>query len=144
MLDEIVSGIVGSTINEIVSKLAPPRKANEFAAVPFETLERRNRWLYFGSLTVFLFGFFLPYPFIHVGHGGVGWFAGAVFGLPFSALLIYLSAIWCLLGGTRTRELIFYFEAKQKIHIFVFYFLGAPLSLLGAVSFLAFICGNVR
>src|SRR4051794_13759157 len=141
MLDEILSAIAGNTIAEIVAKLAPPRKAGELATMPFETLERRNRWLYFGVMPVFFFGFFLPYPFIHVGHGGVGWFAGAVFGLPFSALLIYLSAIWCLLGGRRAREFILYFEIKQKTHIYLYYFFGAPLSLIGVVSFSMFMWG---
>ena len=138
MLDEIHSGFVGSTIAEIVSKLAPPRKSSEFAAVPFETVERRNKPFYFAALSVFVFGFFLPCPFIHVGHGGAGWFIGAIFGLPFSALLFYIAAIWCLLGGKRARELIFYFEAKQRTDIRIYYFFGAPLSLIGIISFSMF------
>jgi hypothetical protein len=141
MLDEFISGFVGSTIAEIASKLAPPRKSSEFAAVPFETVERRNRPFYFAVMPIFLFGFFLPYPFVHVGHGSAGWFAGAVFGLPFAALLIYIAVIWCLLGGKRARELIFYFEAKQRTDIRLYYFFGAPLSLLGVISFVIFVWG---
>jgi len=141
MLDEILSAIAGNAIARMIAKVAPPRKVGEFAAVPFEILERRNRWLYFGTLLVSVFGFLLPFPFIHAGHGGAGWFAGAVFGLPFSALLIYVLLVWCLLGGRRARELIFYFEAKQGMNIRVFYFLGAPLSLLGVVSFCLFMWG---
>jgi len=141
MLDEILSAIAGNAIVRMIAKLAPPRKVGEFAAMSLEVLERRNRWLYFGMLLVFIFGFFLPFPFIHVGHGGAGWFAGAVFGLPFSALLIYVSVVWCVLGDRRARELIFYFEVKQGLNIRVFYFLGAPLSLLGIVSFCVFVWG---
>lgn len=44
-----------------------------------------------------------------------------------SALLFYIAAIWCLLGGKRARELIFYFEAQQRTDIRIYYFLGAPL-----------------
>jgi hypothetical protein len=139
MLDEIISAIAGSAIAKMLSKLAPARMTGEFAAVPFEALERRNRWSYFGMLAVATLGFFAPYLFPPAERARGGWFAGAIFGLPFTAMLIYVLVIWALLGGTRAREFLFYFEIKQKINIYVFYFLGLPLSVIGAVSFLVLV-----
>jgi hypothetical protein len=132
---EIASAIVGNAIAGIVSKLAPARRAGEFAGMPFERLQRRNRWLYRGLLTIAVSGFVAPYLFFTPGKFGL-WFAGAIFGLPFSGMLAYMIVIWCALGSRRARELLFYFEAKQKTNIHVFYVLGAPLSLLGVISLL--------
>jgi hypothetical protein len=89
-------------------------------------------------LVVATVGFFAPYFFFaQIASGRGAWFAGALFGLPFSAMLIYVVAIWCGFGAQRAREFIFYFELKQKMSVYVFYILGAPLSLLGFISVLA-------
>ena len=134
---EIAGAIVGNAIAGIVSKLAPARRAGEFAGTPFERLQRRNRWLYRGLPTIAVFGFVAPYLFFTLGKLGFSaWFAVAIFGLPFSGMLAYMILIWCALGSRRARELLFYFEAKQKTNIYVFYVLGAPLSLLGVISLL--------
>jgi hypothetical protein len=134
MLDEIISAIAGNAIARLVSKLLPARRAREFADVPFEMLKRRNKTLYFWMLAVAVFGFFLPYLAIAVGHAGGPWVVGAIFGLPFSAMLIFIMMIWSLRGGRRAHEFLFYFEIKQRTNIYVFYFLGAPLSVIGVVS----------
>jgi hypothetical protein len=139
MLDEIISAIAGSVVAKLLSKLAPARMRSEFATVPFETLERRNRLLYFGMLAAAILGFFSPFLFTPVEHARGGWFAGAIFGLPFSAMLIYILAIWSLLDGRRARELLFYFEIKQKVNVYVFCFLGSPLAVIGVVSFMALV-----
>jgi hypothetical protein len=90
MPHEIVSAVVGNAIARIVSKLAPARRAGDFAGTPFERLQRRNRWLYYGLLTIAVFGFVAPYLFFTPGKFGFSaWFAGAIFGLPFSGMLAY-------------------------------------------------------
>ena len=124
MLDEIISAIAGNAIAKLVSKLLPARRAGEFAGVPFEMLRQRNKRLYFCMLAVTVLGFFLPYLAIAVGHAGGLWVVGAIFGLPFSAMLVFVMVIWSLRGGRRARELLFYFEIKQRTNMYVFYFLG--------------------
>jgi hypothetical protein len=67
------------------------------------------------------------------------WFAGAVFGLPFSAMLLFVIVARLALGKQRARELLVYFEIKQKTNIYVFCVPGAALAPIGIVSLL-FLC----
>jgi hypothetical protein len=142
MPDELLSAILGSLIAKVVSKLAPARRTGELADIPFETLEQRNRWLYRGMLGVGCFGFLAPILAL-AEHWKVGnesdlwrgvWFAGVVFGLPFTMMFVFLGIMWGVLGSRRTKEFLFYFERKQQTHIYVFYVLGVPLSVLGVIS----------
>jgi hypothetical protein len=142
MPGELLSAILGNMIARIVSKLAPPRRAGEFAGMSFETLEQRNRWLYRCIWGVACFGFSAPI-FALAAHWRVGnesdpwrgaWFAGVVFGLPFALMFAFLVVLWGARGSRRTRELLFYFERKQQTHIYVFYAFGVPLSVLGVIS----------
>jgi hypothetical protein len=146
---EIISGIVGATIGRLVSKFSAARRTGEFGNTSFEMLERRNKWLYRGLLAAFCLGVLTPYALFPPGAGGrvgVGhgvwfpaWFAGAMFGLPFSAMLLFVIVTWLALGKQRARELLFYFESKQKMNVYVFYVLGAALTPIGIVSLL-FLC----
>lgn len=138
---ELLSGFLGATLSEVVFKIAPARRTGEFSDIPFETLQRRNRWLYRGLMGVGCLGFLAPTVALaehwQVGNDdpwGPAWFAGVFFGLPFAMMLVFLGVTWFALGGRRTRELLFYFERKLQTHIYVFYAFGAPLSVLGAVS----------
>jgi hypothetical protein len=144
MPHELLSAIVGNLIARGVSRLAPARRGGEFADMPFEALQQRNRWLYRGMLGVCCFGFLAPILAL-AAHLNVGnesdpwrgaWFAGVVFGLPFTAMFAFLGIIWSALGSRRTKELLFYFERKQQTHIYVFYLFGLPLSVLGVISLL--------
>jgi hypothetical protein len=144
MPHELISGIVGAAIGRLVSKFSPARRTGEFSNTPFEMLERRNKWLYRGVLAAFCLGFLTPYALFPPGaEGRVGvghsvwfpaWFAGAMFGLPFSAILLFAVVTWLALGKQRARELLFYFEVKQKTNIYVFYVLGALLAPTGIIS----------
>lgn len=131
MADEIISAIVGSTIAKIVSRWAPSRRKGEFASMPLEALQRRNRWLYRGLLFIAGAGFIAPYLLFTPAKIRGAWFAGAVFGLPFSAMVAYVVAAWCVLGERRARELLFCFAARQKTSIYVFYVLAVPSLCLG-------------
>jgi hypothetical protein len=139
MLDEIMSAIAGNAIAKLISKVVPARTTGEFAAVPFDIIERRNRSLYFGLLSVSIVGFFLPFFFIPVKIEYALWVLGAVFGLPFSAMLIFTLAVLSLFGARRLRELMFYFEVKQKTNINVCYLFGSPMAVIGIVSFLVLV-----
>jgi hypothetical protein len=145
---EIISGIVGTTIAELASKFLPARKAGELGDKFLKMHERRYKWLYRGLLASAALGFFTPYAVFPPGADGrlgvsdwtVGaWFAGAVFGLPFSAMLLFVIATWLALGKQRARELLVYFEIKQKTNIHIFYVFGAMLAPIGIVS-LRFLC----
>jgi hypothetical protein len=142
MPHELLSAILGNIIAKVVSKLAPARRVGELTDMPFETLEQRSRWLYLSMLAVVCFGFLAPVLAL-AGHWKVGnesdpwrgaWFAGLVFGLPFTLMFAVLGIIWCALGSRRTREFLFYFERKQQTHIYVFYLFGMPLSVIGVIS----------
>jgi hypothetical protein len=146
---EIISGFVGTTIAEFASKFLPARKAGQMGDEFLRIHEHRNKWLYRGLLAAFCLGFLTPFALfppgadgrLGVGHGdwiGV-WFAGAVFGLPFSAMLLFVIVTWLALGKQRARELLVYFEIKQKTNIYVFYVPGAALAPIGIVSLL-FLC----
>src|SRR6266702_1292514 len=132
MLGEIVSAVLGNAVAKLLSKWAPPRRAEEFSKIPREALRRRNRSLYFGASIVATLGFVAPYIFfLLVESKRGGWIAGAMLGLPFSGLLVYIAVIWSVLGAARAREFLGYFEAQQKMSIYIFYIAGIPLSLIG-------------
>jgi hypothetical protein len=141
---EIISGLVGATVAELVSKLRPARKADQLSDEFLKIHEHRNKALYRGLLLSSVVGFFTPYAVLlpgpdgrlGVGHGNwIGaWFAGAVFGLPFSAMLLFLIVTWLALGKQRARELLVYFEIKQKTNIHIFYVFGAMLAPIGVAS----------
>jgi hypothetical protein len=146
---EIISGFVGATIAELVSKFLPARKAGQMGDEFLKIHEHRNKWLYRGLLAASCLGFLTPFALFPPGADGrlgVGhddwigaWFAGAVFGLPFSAMLLFVIVTWLALGKQRARELLVYFEIKQKTNIYVFYVQGGALALIGIVSLL-FLC----
>jgi hypothetical protein len=146
---EIISGFVGGTIAEFASKFLPARKAGQMGDEFLRTNEHRNKWLYRGLLAAFCLGFLTPFALfppgadgrLGVGHGEwIGaWFAGALFGLPFSAMLLFVIFTWLALGKQRARELLVYFEIKQKMNIYAFYVPGAALAPIGIVSLL-FLC----
>jgi Na+-driven multidrug efflux pump len=62
-----------------------------------------------------------------------------VLGLPFSAMLLFLIVTWLALGKQRARELLAYFEIKQKTNIYLYYIFGTALAPIGIVSLL-FLC----
>jgi hypothetical protein len=62
-----------------------------------------------------------------------------VFGLPFLAMLLFVIVTWLSLGKQRARELLVYYEIKQKTNIYVLYVSGAVLAPIGIVSLL-FLC----
>ncbi len=145
---EIISGLVGATIAELVSKFLPARKAGQLGDEFLKIHERRNKWLYRGLLASSVLGFFTPYVIFPPGADGrlevddwsvVAWFAGAAFGLPFSAMLLFVIVTWLTLGKQRALELLVYFEIKQKTKIYIFYVFGAMLAPIGIVSLL-FLC----
>jgi hypothetical protein len=143
---EIISGFVGATIAELVSKFLPARKAGQLGDESLKIHERRNKWLYRGLLASSVLGFLTPFALFPPGADGrlgVGpgdwigaWFAGAVFGLPFSAMLLFVIVTWLALGKQRARELLVYFEIKQKTNIYFFYVFGATLAPIGIMSLL--------
>jgi hypothetical protein len=145
---EILHGIIGSTIAEVVSHFFPPRKTGEFVDLPPETLRHRNSRMYAGLLPAFIVGFGVPFLLLMVRqnilsaawekHYAPVWFALAFFSLPFSTMLTYCVAIWCMFGGKRLRELLFYCEIKQKSHSYVLCALVIPMALLGFISSVAF------
>ena len=146
---EIISGLVGATISELVSKFLPARKAGQMGAEFLKIHEHRIKWLYCGLMAAFWLGFLTPFALFSPGADGrvgVGrddfialWFAGAFFGLPFFAALVFVIVVWLALGKRRARVLLAYFETQQKMSIYAFYALGAVLAPIGIVS-LIFLC----
>jgi hypothetical protein len=146
---EIISGFVGATIAELVSKFLPARKAGQTGDEFLKIHEHRNKWLYCGLVAAFCLGFLTPFALfppgadgrIEVGHDIwiAAWFAGAFFGLPFFAALVFVIVVWFALGKRRAAELLVYFETKQKTSIHAFYVLGTVLAPIEIVSLL-FLC----
>jgi hypothetical protein len=141
---EIISGFVGATIGELVSKFLPARKAGRTGDRFLKEHKRRNKWLYRGLVATFYLGFLMPFALFPPGAGGrvgvgqddwiAAWFAGAFFGLPFFSTLVFVIVIWLALGKRRAGELLVYFETKQQASIYIFYVLSAVLAPIGIVS----------
>jgi hypothetical protein len=133
---EIIDGIIGSTIAELISKIFPPRKGGEFSDMPLDVFERRNKWLYRGMILAFVVGFFAPIClFIPVkNEGQIFPGFGAIIGLPFSSFFAYVILVRLIAGPKRVRELLFFYEQKTRTHIYVSYFVGVPIALLGLIS----------
>lgn len=146
---EIISGVVGATIGELLSKFLPARKVDQTGNEFLKKHQHRDKRLYRGLVSAFFLGFATPFALCPPGEDGrVGgghdtfisvWFSGTIFGLPFFAALAYMILVWIWLGKRRAGELLIYFEAKQKTNILVFCFMGAVLAPIGIVSLL-FLC----
>jgi hypothetical protein len=138
MSHELLSGILGSLAAEVASKIAPARQGGEFADIPPETLQLRNRWLYLCLLGTGCLGFAAPLLALAIGSEDApwrnAWLAGVIFGLPFLIMFMFLAIVWATRGSKRTRELLFYFERQQQTHIYVFYLYAVPLAVLGLTS----------
>jgi hypothetical protein len=138
MPHELLSGILGSLAAEVASKSAPARQGGEFADIPPETLQLRNRWLYLCLLGTGCLGFAAPLLALAIGSEDApwrnAWLAGVIFGLPFLIMFMFLAIVWATRGSKRTRELLFYFERQQRTHIYVFYLYAVPLAVLGLTS----------
>jgi hypothetical protein len=143
MAGDFIIEFIGNAMSELIVKSVPLQRSREFSAVPLDLLARRNRGLYFSMLSAGIASFVLPFMLplllkpillVPVKPERIGWIFGMMFGLPFSTMLMFLLCVWAALGRKRVNELIFYFETRQQISIYVFYFLGALLAPLGIVS----------
>lgn len=138
MWGEILSGIIGSTVGEVVGKWFPPRRIDELADIPPEVLHQRNRRLYFGINAICVASFFLPFIcllFLQSTNYLSAWIGAILvwcgFGLPFPMVVIYLRIVRYCLGSRRARELIFYLERQQKTNIYSLCVAGLLFTLFG-------------
>jgi hypothetical protein len=135
MIDELISGLLGNTLAEIVSKLAPPRKKSEFDQLGIDTLRRRNNYLYVtagGTFTAIFLAIFVSLIAGAWTHDG--WQIGLMFGLPFSVMFLFVLCIGVLKGVGRVREFLHFCEIKTKFNIHVLIWPQVPFVLLGFVS----------
>lgn len=134
---EILSGVIGTALSKLLSKILPPRNENKFSNMPSDLLQERNTWFYRGILFAAVAGFAVPiFLFIPIDESRVLWGAGATIGLPFASVLACLTFIRLRFGSERMQEFLFFYEQKVKTHIYVAYFLVALFAPIGVVSLL--------
>jgi len=130
LLDEIISGIIGSSVAEWAQKRWPPR-ARSVDEPSFEQLQTRNRTLYRASGVSGGAAFILCFLCLP-GHGI--WPIEVLFGLPFFVMTA-VGALGCASGGrVRVLEFLRYWELKQKLNFWILVSFLVPLSLLGIVG----------
>ena len=131
MLDELLSGMIGSSIAEWAQKRWP-RRATLRSALPFDELQTRYRALYWSTGVSGGVTFALIFAYMLAGGWrGQIWQLEVWFGAPFS-LMTTIPLVWCLFGRrARVREFLRYWELKQKLNLWILVSCFAPLTLLG-------------
>jgi len=134
LIDEIISGIFGSSIAEWAQKRWPPRARSADEPL-FEQLQSRNRVLYWTSGVSGGAAFILFFLYLLAGGWRSGvWQIEVLFGLPFF-MMTAVAMVGCASGGlARTREFLRYWELKHKLNFWSLVSFFVPLSLLSIVS----------
>ena len=139
MIDEILSAIDGNAIVRLVSRIAPPRKKEEFDRIPPEELDRRNRRPFAVTLLLSFSMLFVPIVLFSPIQGRSGWFAlsflGALIGGPFLAVLFAVAVIRIIWGAGRLREFGYYLAKKEQLDTRVYVVGGGLLSGIAILSY---------
>ena len=133
MIDAVIEGLIGGYLGDRLLKLIPPKKKSAFDALSWDELRRRNGWIETAGLVVFgctFLGFFVL--FLAFGTNDA-WQAGAVMGLPFFVLFLFIGLVTLKSGWTRFREYWRYHELKHRIRLAVLLSLYIPSTALGLV-----------
>ena len=137
MLDELLSGFLGSTVAELAMRRWPPRKLPPEDELPWNELHRRNRPIYKLAYMCGCIVFASMLVYVYATSHRDGWLIGALFGLPFASMMIVSFATTFLGGGRRrTAEFLRYWEIRERLNIWVMTSVFAPLVALGFVSVL--------
>ncbi len=135
MLDELLSGLLGSTVAELAKRRWPPSKLQPEDDLPWSELHRRNRPIYKLACICGCLVFASMLVYVYATSHRNGWLIGALFGLPFSSMAIVSIATTLPRGGRRRlAEFLRYWEIREGLHIWVLTAIFAPLVALGFVS----------
>ena len=104
MLDELISGFVGSTLAELAGKVWLPARSSRFDG---PDLVRRNRSLCITAVSVWAATFFAIFLLIENGFRSA-WLIGLWFGTPFLVTALMIAGMAAVNGSDRAKEFLRY------------------------------------
>src|SRR5215813_6532021 len=142
MLDDILSGLVGSTLAELAKRRWPPRNLQDADKLPASDLQRRNRPIYRLSAVCGCIVFILMMVYSYSTSHRTFWLIGALFGLPFTSMAITSIAMSLAGGPRRLAEYLRSWELREGVNLWLLIIACGPLGVLGLVCGLIVVIGN--
>jgi len=127
MIDELLSGIIGSTLAEFVAKYIPPRQLDHAPANgSSEISDNTYKISKYLGITAFIVAFIC----LNLAWPTDPWWIAFVAGLPFFLTAIFAVTTSAYFGRNQIQDFLRFYELKSKMHInctYVSFSLGSLL-----------------